>query len=458
MSPRTGSSPAAPAVPPALGDRIACARAIAILGMIYVHVPGAEEMIAAGGANGVAAQFLVDGIGRASAALLAIVSGWLVTTALLGARATPSTLIVRRAGTTLRPMVFWAAATVVLYSGVSLVRPTFLSVPADGWFDLTMRFLDTVFFLTPDPIGPTVHLSFLRDLFVCVVLAWPLLRLLRAMPALTLGALGGIYLSQVEIYVVLRPLVLFCFAIGMSLCLYRVRLDTLDRWLPVWVMAGCLATASIVFARSGIEPVEGSTATLLVTVAPGWRIDLLESVLYPLTRLCWTLALWCVTCQLVGRPIAGFLRRQSPWIFTAFCSHFLSLTVLWNLMVMPVLVRLPGASAPWVLFVWFLVAPLLAFGAAFVLMRIIATMSPTLCVLSGVPASFSLMRRGSTRGGTSGTAPAADTPPVDAVPAVLAGGRSRAAEVPEQVPESESVERDRHAAEGTEVREQMVAG
>jgi len=455
-------------VPPALGDRIACARAIAILGMIYVHVPGAEELIVAGGPSGITAQFLVDGIGRASAALLAVVSGWLVATALLGARTSPGALIRRRAGTTIRPMLFWAAITVVLYSAVSLARPTFLSVPFQSGFELVVRFLDTVFFVTPSVVGPTVHLSFLRDLFMCVVLAWPLLRLLRTVPGPTLSVLGAIYLSQIEIYLILRPLVLFSFAIGMSLSLYHVRLDSLDRWWPAWLSVGCVATAAIVAVRAGAVNPSAATMPGLVQVLPGWRFDLLESVLYPLTRLCWTLTLWCATVHLVARPIAGFLRRQSPWIFTTFCSHFLTLTVLWSLTIAPLSGRLSGAALSITLVAWFLVAPLLAFAMAYALMRIMATLSPTLAVLGGVPPSLSLLPRRpiEASAGDSCPAPTAGIRPsrpwmpavLSGVPTLPAPGTASAAMPRVPAEAIDSGERHRDTAERAEVREQAVAG
>ena len=340
-------------IDPRLSERLSVARVLCILGMIWVHVPGApadgaDRILDLADPAATLRAFLVEGVGRSSAALLSVVSGWLCAHLLLGGRA-PRALIGARARLILVPMLFWASVTVALYALVSTVRPTFLSAPGPVDAATVLRWIDSVAFLSSAPSGPTMHLSFLRDLFVCTCLAPALLALIRRWPRAVMVALGAFYLADLESPLVLRPLVLFAFAIGLWLAHRRVRLDAADAHLGWWIGASIFATVAVMLANAGAFAAPDAA---LASVG----LDLRESVLYPLSRLFGSLAVWTLAARLVGTRAGGALAAQMPWLFTTYCSHFLVLGLLWAGLLAPL-----GASGTAPGFtLWFLAAPLVA--------------------------------------------------------------------------------------------------
>lgn len=357
-----------------LRDRICVARALAIFAMVYVHVPGVELLNAAGGLPAAGTGFLREGVGRAAAALLAAISGGLCARLLLSNASSPRRLIRRRVRTVLLPMVFWAGLTVLVYALASFQHETFLHASPTAFWPALQAFVNTVTFVGAAHADvPTLHLSFLRDLFVCTVLTWPLLRALRASTALTLGLLTLLYLSRVEIYLVLRPLVLLSFAVGAALVLHRVRLDTWDAQWPVTLAAATLITAAILLTRLGVAP----------DALPPWRETLLESAFYPIARLCWTVCVWQLAGACVATPLAAAVRTRLPWVFVTFCSHFLLLTLTWFAFVVPLLVRMPDGARTLALFGWFLCAPVLSFAFAGAVVALARSAGPAAAMLAG---------------------------------------------------------------------------
>ena len=364
-------------IDPVRSERLAIARVLCILCMVWVHVPGVAPDGAGRGlvpADGpvVLQALLVEGPGRAGAALLSVVSGWLCAHLLLGGR-TARALIAGRARTILVPMLFWGGATVALYALVSLARPTFLSPTGPVDAAQVLRWIDAVAFLSAAPSGPTLHLSFLRDLFVCTCLAPLLLAGLARAPSTLLVALGLVYLVDLDSVLVLRPLVLFGFALGLWLARTRVRLEAVDPYLWPWIALTLGAATAVVLADAGaLDALDAPLA------AAG--LDLRESVLYPLSRLFGALAVWALTARLAGRRAGRLLAAQMPWLFTTYCTHFVVLTLVWDGALAPL-----GASADSPGFVvWFLAAPLLALLVGRATVRLTLARWPAGAVLLGL--------------------------------------------------------------------------
>ena len=209
-------------VPPIKHDtreRIAMARMLCVLCMIFVHVPDGQSIAAVyslttGGFAFFLEGVLVEGPGRASAALLSVISGYLAATTLLKPGSSVWALYSRRFVSIILPMVFWASVTYLVYLIVSQSRPTFLD---DA--NTLMDRLNIIFFLTEMPDGATMHLGFLRDLFVCVLLSPLLLPVVQRLAWLLFPLLGTLYIfehNQATV-LILRPLVLFAFSIGIYL-------------------------------------------------------------------------------------------------------------------------------------------------------------------------------------------------------------------------------------------------
>jgi succinoglycan biosynthesis protein ExoH len=353
-------------------DRIAMARMICVLCMIFVHVPDGQTLatvytLTAGGLDVFVEGFLVEGPGRASAALLSLVSGYLAATALLRPGSSVWSLYRRRFMSIVLPMVFWASVTILVYLLVSQTRPTFLD-DAQTWMDK----LNFVFFITDMPVGATMHLGFLRDLFVCILLSPLLLLAVQRMAWLILPILGVFYLlehSQSSV-LILRPLVLFAFTVGIYLATRHARLNALDKYWPLFVLLSIGATMCLLLVNSGV-----GEAVVQAFAAHGMQFN--ETVLYPIGRLFGSLAIWTLIPMLMGGRLQAWTKRFTPYLFAAFCSHYLMLTLVFYGAWMPLL----GGRESSAFVVWFLAAPLLSMAIAVLVVRLTLRIAPPLATL-----------------------------------------------------------------------------
>ena len=297
-------------------------------------------------------------------------SGLLTAVAL--SRSEASALYRRRFRSIVVPMLLWSVTTVALYALLSFARPTFLTEWHGGSAETLLFYVNAVLFLTDQPMGPTLHLGFLRDLFVCMLLSPLLLGALRRFGAAVPVALGALYLFDVESVVMLRPLVLFAFSIGLWLATRGARLDALDASWRLWVGASVIATLAVMV--SGTDAALGSAPARWFAER---GLDLREAVLYPASRLCGALAIWTLAAKLVGTAWNRRLARLSSYVFVAFCSHFLVLAFLWEGVVRP----LVGASDTLGYALWFAVAPFVAMAVAAGIVESAARLAPSLASL-----------------------------------------------------------------------------
>lgn len=357
-------------------ERIALVRLLCIGCMIYVHVPGNAVAEAVRGvsvpfASAALQSLVIEGPGRASAALLSLVSGVLTAVAL--SRGTPTALYRRRFRSIVLPMLLWSGTTIALFTLASLLlRQDLLGFVGATRVQTLTSYADSILFLTDAPYGPTTHLGFLRDLFVCMLLSPLLLLALRHLGAAVLVALGALYLFDVESVVVLRPLIVFAFAIGLWLVDRGARLDALDGRWPLWLALFLVATAAVI--ASGTERALASAPSLWFAER---GLDLREAVFYPLTRLFGGLTIWTLAAKLVGTRWHVRLAALTPYVFVAFCSHYLVLSLLWSGALEPLL----GDSTNPLFLPWFVIAPFVAIAAAALLVESSARLHPPLAML-----------------------------------------------------------------------------
>lgn len=365
-------SAVAPPIDQEMQQRIAMARMICVLCMIFVHVPDGDTgatlyAFAADGFGVVVEGLLVEGPGRASAALLSVISGYLAATTLMKRSASVTALYRRRFVSIVLPMVFWASVTYFVYWLVSQARPTFIN-DADSWLDK----LNIIFFITETPIGATMHLGFLRDLFVCFLLSPILLPLIRHVAWLVLPAMLAFYLMvhSSAAVIILRPLIIFAFCIGIFLATRKLRLNAIDRYWPLFALLAVAATLAIMLENGG-----AFDAAVHRFAAMGMEFD--ETVLYPLGRLFGSLAIWTMIPMLTGGHFHSWVERRSPYLFAAFCSHYLILTLIFFGVWSPLF----GGRDETAFLFWFLMAPLLAMYCAIIIVQISLRISPWLAML-----------------------------------------------------------------------------
>lgn len=356
----------------AIRQRIDTVRLLCVLMMIYVHVPNGATQELDYSIDLVRLDywieaFLIEGPGRAGAALLSVVSGYLVAHMLLMKRKTLVSIYQRRFMSTLVPMALWAMIICSIYKLCSGGRYTFVD-EATTWLD----HINLILFLTQVPYGATMHLGFLRDLFVCVLLSPLLLAGIRfAAPAfLTMLAIAYIFEHEQRLVVILRPLIIFGFSLGLFIAVRGYRLDKLDRYYKLFCSLAVVSTLCILWVNSGgLQQTQWWFAQ--------YYLSLSESVLYPACRLFGSLAIWTMIPHFLGGNKKPFLLRFSPYVFAAFCSHTLLLAIAFNGAWQPLL----GGREANTYIIWFLSAPLLAFIMAIAVVHSCKKMLPTLASL-----------------------------------------------------------------------------
>ena len=354
-------------------DRISMARMLCVLGMIFVHVPDGVPGTAGysfdtSNLGFLLEAFLVEGPGRASAALLSMVSGFLVAVSLQRAGTPVTTLYKKRFVSIILPMIFWGLVTYAVYGLVSQTRPTFLA-DAVTWLDK----LNIVLFLTELPQGATMHLGFLRDLFVCVLLSPLLLFLVRRFAWLLLVPLAAFYLLDNHAtsgLIIFRPLVLFAFTLGLLIADRRWPIDLWDRYFPLFLALAVVSTTLLIQA-------DGGAFSGLTNAFAQQNLDFSETVLYPLSRLFGSLAIWTCIPYLIGTRFSNWLLQFTPYLFAAYCSHYLVLTLLFFGAWLPLF----GDRDSGLFVIWFLAAPAIALMMAVVLVRCAVYVAPPMATL-----------------------------------------------------------------------------
>jgi len=341
--------------------------------MIYVHVPLLES---AGSANALGdgnsftvfellRALLVDGYGRTSACLLSIVSGYLVAKSLTSDTAHFRPFLKRRFKSIYIPMVVWGIVTMLVFSFVSLVQTTFLSDACGGNNVWSIDCLNVVLHFSAVSTGPTMHLAFLRDLFVCMLLAPMLIVVMRYIPLIGLSVLTLIYLLDWESMLILRPLVILGFSVGLTIGLRQINFTWVDQfWLCWLIMVMLLALLTTAFNS-------GQLAKLQWLFAVN-GLDARETLLYPLTRLFGALAIWSLTLKLMSAFVVNWSVKLEPYLFIAFCSHPLLLSMLQELGGLIVINSAFTVFYP----VWFVLAPAVSIAASVLGMRLCGFLLP----------------------------------------------------------------------------------
>jgi len=314
-------------------NRIVLVRLLCIFGMIYVHVPLMEVTTLSSGARGFSVfellqALLVDGYGRTSACLLSIVSGYLVVKTLNGKTQLTDYLqfYKRRFKSIYLPMVMWGMVTLLVFSFVSIMQITFLSDTCGG-----------------------------KSLIV----------VMRFIPLLGLSALSVVYLLDLESMLILRPLVILGFSVGLTIGLQHLNFAWVDRFWIGWLFMVLLMALLTTAFNSGQLP----ELQWLFAVN---GLDARESLLYPLTRVFGSLAIWSLALKLMSLPVVNWSIKLEPFLFVAFCSHPLLLSMLQELSRVIV-----AASDVSVLYpAWFVLAPAVSIAASVLGMRLCGLLLP----------------------------------------------------------------------------------
>ena len=146
--------------------------------------------------------------------------------------------------------------------------------------------------------------------------------------------------------IILRPLVIFGFSLGMLLALRCLPLDALDPYWAWFLSLTGVFTVLILWTDAGMIFKTESYLAL-------HGVSLKETFLYPLCRLSGSLAIWTMLSLISARTTLRIGTRFNRYLFAAFCSHFLVLTLVFNGLWLPLI----GDRDAYAYLLWFAFAP-----------------------------------------------------------------------------------------------------
>ncbi len=295
-----------PLLRPAQSDAIAAARVFCIVGIVYAHAwtgRTASWIVANSDTDqGIFRWLLVELIGRSSVPLLGMISGWLVASSAM--RRGYWSFISGKARTILAPMLLWNALAVLIVGGsvwmgwIRGPRPT----------DIEWVIDEILGYATFNDIN--IQTTFLRDLFICMVLAPLLIRLKTRWLGLLAGVIFAWAVFAWWFPLFLRPQIALFFLIG--ICARRHGFA--DR-----VAAMPFAYAALPFAIFGPIKLAISIWGFHFTRA---HPELVAMVDVGMRFTAATLA-WRTAVALVKTPAFPVLKRFEPYAFLLFCSHMI---------------------------------------------------------------------------------------------------------------------------------------
>lgn len=306
-SPGGSASPELAPIEADLSRRIRICRVLGIFFVIVVHLqPAGEPIPGAPLLVEVSRYFFINVLGHASVPLLSLISGYL----LLGSYESRgyARYLRHRFQILYIPMVVWNlifAASLLTVNRAGFDTMSYERLVEIGWFN-------AIFAVWAAPInGP---LYFLRDMFVISIFAPILVRAMRVAPLPTLAAAVVLAWLNLGAPVILRPITLVYFCLGLYLRMQRIELRSLDgRLAPILLI-------SLAFWIFGTWLVFNSNVVENVFMASGW-FDQVNRVV--VIVLFWATSAWIAASATL--PVFEWLEK---FIYLVFLSHKVFLLLL----------------------------------------------------------------------------------------------------------------------------------
>jgi len=335
-----------------ISSAIKVARVLCIMGLVYIHswtgLTGDELRATTHSGQAMVRTGVMELFARSSVPLLSAISGWLVVRS--AAKRGWFAFVGSKARAILLPMVAWNALAILLVSGSAWLFTLPAPLPRDA-----MWFADELLALTrANDIN--VQMPFLRDLFLCMLVAPWLARARLGWLALVIAGVLVWLATGWTTVLLQRPQILLFFLLGIVIR-RRDLAPLLARAMPLLVWPAFLLLVAVKIA---------------VLLDGPWRLGMLDvtaNTVDLVLRFAGALAYWQAAWWLAGSRHAPAFRRLEPYMFLAFCSH---LIMMW--LAGPLIGRLTGPMGSPVYPVYFLLQPVLVLiatlGIAAVLRRL----------------------------------------------------------------------------------------
>jgi fucose 4-O-acetylase-like acetyltransferase len=326
--------------------RIAIARVICILAVIYVHSPPYGDRVptmvmSVDGVTWIMREILA----RSSVPLLSIVSGFLTVRLDTGGY---GDRLRKKVKTLLVPLLLWnliAVAKDCVTPGGQL--PPLAALPQlllgiDG--------------------NPRIYpLYFLRDIFVCNLLLPAFLFGIGRWPRLTLALLLANAVTNADLALFTNSAIPLFFAVGLALGAGRLTAERMVRRPALW--AGC---AALVLAAIAATPFVFGVS------ARSWP-GIIENGVVVVQRVAGAILFWQAAGLAMNRAAGRIARRIEPIIFFVFCSHPLLLGAAW------LVYQVPGLDAPpATVLLFFFASPLIVVMLSIIAIAVLAATLPWL--------------------------------------------------------------------------------
>jgi len=339
---------------PAQSDAIAAARVFCIFGIIYVHawtgVRWSALIESSDTAQGMFRWFVVELIGRSSVPLLGMISGWLVASSAM--QRGYWSFVGNKARSVLAPMLLWNALGIAIVCGAGWMGWIRAPMPRDVAWVID----EVVGYASFNNIN--VQTTFLRDLFICMMLAPLFVRLQTRWLALLAGVTLAWSIFAWWFPLFLRPHIPLFFLLGICARRYGVadRIAAMPftyAAMPFAVLGPIKLALSIWGYQFGREHME-----LIATADAGMRLAA-------------ALLAWRTAIALAGTSLMAVMKRVEPYAFFLFCSHMIMIWIGGQ-----TLGRVSGPLGTPGYPAFFLIQPFLCLAAAMIIGRLVTEVSP----------------------------------------------------------------------------------
>ena len=310
-----------------VSQRIDFLRFVLICAIVYIHVP---DPVTQAPWLAIVRSLVVDGFSRVGVPVLSAVSGYLFAASLQ--RKTYPVVLKAKVRTLLVPLILWNLPLVVALYFVEARELTQYQFHAPAFPFSVANWFDLVFGFENQPINYPLY--FLRDLFVCCLIAVPFIPVARRAPLVALVVVMIVFATGIDGPLILRDVIAINFFVGYLVHRFRWDVTAWDAYaFP------CLLAATI--------------ACVIFVVFPDmFRLPFM------------LLSPWLVwPAASLATRIKGFevIRRQAAASIAIFVVHVPMLIVLWALFGKD----LTGREY----FILWLVAPAFVVAAAMIIYR-----------------------------------------------------------------------------------------
>ncbi len=336
---------------PRRSDAIAIARVICIMGVVYVHAWTGANGEALEQLRGTAQEnlrwTLMEVFGRSAVPLLGLISGWLMA----GSQRTRDwrSHVGRKAQTILLPMILWNIIGIILIFAAVRLFGLAAPVPQSVWWTI-----DEILIITRNP-DINVQMPFLRDLFLCMLIAPLLVRSPIRAVAIVAALAAAAQIAGLGPPVLMRASILFFFCLGMIVR----RTESAERIAELpWLVA--VAPFVLLMAAQLFREMNGAA----------WDPNIIRALDLSV-RVAAAVAFWRIAWALAGSPARATLLKVEPFVFLLFCVH---LILIW--IGGPLLGHVFGRVGSPFFPVYLLLQPLIVLGVTVVIGLALKRVSP----------------------------------------------------------------------------------